>query len=249
MITFEIGRGRDGEGYNLMTPMKSNLKRPMAWWVGMFGVGFVVAISAQGANDDDRNVAPINDFCIYASLAQLNPGTFTFTTIGATTDGAAEPCGFTGVNDADVWMMSVTPCAGTGELKLTGDFDRLLAVYTQCRFANGVLLDCAAGVGPDPATVSISAIESQPFIVRVGGINGASGVATIDFQFDSCLADIAPQPTGDCVVNVQDLMGVINAWGACQQPCPSTCVGDVNADCMVNIADLLLVVNGWGICQ
>lgn len=55
----------------------------------------------------------------------------------------------------------------------------------------------------------------------------------------------APLAMGDVnangVVNVDDLLGVINAWGAC--PC---CAADVNGDGMVNVDDLLAVINSWG---
>lgn len=43
-----------------------------------------------------------------------------------------------------------------------------------------------------------------------GGISGAK----------PCPADIAPYPGGDGVVNVDDLLAVINAWGDCQPPPP-----------------------------
>jgi hypothetical protein len=60
--------------------------------------------------------------------------------------------------------------------------------------------------------------------------------------------DIAP-PGGDGVVNVQDLLAVIAAWGACGGTCPPSCVGDiapVGGDCAVNVQDLLAVIANWG---
>ena len=50
---------------------------------------------------------------------------------------------------------------------------------------------------------------------------------------------------GDTVVNVLDLLIVVNAWGACAQPCPP-CTADVNSDCNVNVVDLLTVIAHWG---
>lgn len=49
-------------------------------------------------------------------------------------------------------------------------------------------------------------------------------------------------------VNIDDLLAVINGWGACPPPCPppANCPGDVNGDCVVNIDDLLLAINNWG---
>ena len=53
-----------------------------------------------------------------------------------------------------------------------------------------------------------------------------------------------PQPgdvTGDDIVNANDLLAVINAWGPCA-PCPA----DLTDDGQVNVNDLLAVINGWG---
>ena len=48
------------------------------------------------------------------------------------------------------------------------------------------------------------------------------------------------------VVNIDDLLAVINAWGPCPNCFLIVCPADVNGDCMVNIDDLLLVINNWG---
>lgn len=61
-----------------------------------------------------------------------------------------------------------------------------------------------------------------------------------------CAADI----TGDQAVNVQDLLAVINHWGACVNP-PTGCVGDImpsGGNGQVNVADLLAIINAWGPC-
>jgi probable HAF family extracellular repeat protein len=47
--------------------------------------------------------------------------------------------------------------------------------------------------------------------------------------------------TGDGIVNVNDLLAVITAWGACT----ATCSADVNSDGTVNVLDLLTVINHW----
>jgi hypothetical protein len=64
-----------------------------------------------------------------------------------------------------------------------------------------------------------------------------------------CGADIAP-PGGDGTVNVNDLLAVINGWGACPAP-PASCDADISpagGDGAVNVNDLLSVINAWGIC-
>ena len=198
---------------------------------------------------DDCGVipAPSNDDCANAG-PDLVPGAFTFDTGGATTDGPAELCGFTGINDSDVWMNVIAPCDGTAELNLFAGFDRLLAVYTDCPQAGGVRIGCGAGIGPAPASVTFNTVAGQVYRVRAGGVGGATGIATIDYDFQACAADVAPQPFGDCAVNVQDLLTVITSWGACPPPCPPFCPADVNHDCTVNVADLLAVITGWGPC-
>jgi hypothetical protein len=75
---------------------------------------------------------------------------------------------------------------------------------------------------------------------------GVSGVAPI-----LCLADIAPQPDGDGAVNVDDLLMVINSWGACPAdpaPCPADLAPQPDGDNVVNVDDLLAVINEWGPC-
>jgi hypothetical protein len=191
---------------------------------------------------------PRNDSCANAGLVILNPGTFTFITDGATTDGPARPCGFNGVNDADVWFTYIAPCDGTATFSLTSSFDHLLAVYTDCPLAGGVLVGCGAGSGPLPAVVTFQAVAGQGYVVRAGGLNGATGTATLQVDFVSCTGDIAPQPGGNCTVNIDDLLMVINNWGACTAPCPRYCNGDVTQNCAVNIDDLLAVINLWGPC-
>jgi hypothetical protein len=59
-----------------------------------------------------------------------------------------------------------------------------------------------------------------------------------------CSGDVSPSG-GDGEVNVQDMLAVINAWGACPAPCAS----DLNTDGTVNVADLLGVINAWGPCE
>ena len=49
---------------------------------------------------------------------------------------------------------------------------------------------------------------------------------------------------GDGHVNIDDLLLVINAWGACP-PAPAACPADVNHDAAVNIDDLLMVITHW----
>ena len=66
-----------------------------------------------------------------------------------------------------------------------------------------------------------------------------------------CRADLAPAQ-GDDLVNVNDLLFVINAWGAAGTP--GLVAGDITGsgggcgDGLVNVNDLLAVINAWGAC-
>jgi hypothetical protein len=48
---------------------------------------------------------------------------------------------------------------------------------------------------------------------------------------------------GDGMVNADDILAVISAWGQCP---PGDCPADVNGDGVVNTDDLLLVIANWG---
>jgi len=69
---------------------------------------------------------------------------------------------------------------------------------------------------------------------------------------DTCLPDIMPLPSGNLLVNVDDLLAIINAWGVC--PNPANCPADIAptgppvGNDVVNVDDLLAVINGWGMC-
>jgi spore coat protein A len=67
-------------------------------------------------------------------------------------------------------------------------------------------------------------------------------------QFEAkpaCVADIAPAGDHNAVVNIDDLLTVINAWGPCITiPCAAAVTGNGT----VNIDDLLTVIYGWGPC-
>lgn len=68
-----------------------------------------------------------------------------------------------------------------------------------------------------------------------------------DFHVDQFSCDggapCAPDITGNGSVDVDDLLAVINTWGACPG-CPS----DITGNGVVDVDDLLGVINGWGSC-
>jgi hypothetical protein len=65
-------------------------------------------------------------------------------------------------------------------------------------------------------------------------------------QAGDCNADIAPLLNVDGFVNVNDLLQLINGWGAC--PSEIMCLGDIDESGVVDINDLLLLISSWGSC-
>jgi hypothetical protein len=66
-----------------------------------------------------------------------------------------------------------------------------------------------------------------------------------------CSADIAPQPDGNGIVDVDDLLAVINAWGACEpeEYCAADIAPSADGNGVVDVDDLLTVINAWGVCE
>jgi hypothetical protein len=83
-----------------------------------------------------------------------------------------------------------------------------------------------------------------PSIVEAG-IDNFTVEEIICTPTPTCHGDI----TGDNLVNVNDLLAVINAWGPCPPsvPCPADFVPP-GGDGVVNVNDLLGVINAWGPC-
>ncbi len=66
---------------------------------------------------------------------------------------------------------------------------------------------------------------------------------------DTVIGDIVV----DGLVNVFDLLELLDAWGACGQPCPPSCPADLTnsagtgTDCSVDVFDLLMLLENWSI--
>jgi DNA-binding beta-propeller fold protein YncE len=58
-----------------------------------------------------------------------------------------------------------------------------------------------------------------------------------------CAPDVAP-PGGNGIVNVEDLVAVVLAWGECPIPCSA----DVDGSGTVDVQDLVVVILAWGPC-
>jgi hypothetical protein len=69
-------------------------------------------------------------------------------------------------------------------------------------------------------------------------------------NIDPCPADILPQPNGDGVVNVTDLLILLAAWGPYTESigCRSPDIAPPGGDGFVNVTDLLALLAAWGPC-
>ena len=63
------------------------------------------------------------------------------------------------------------------------------------------------------------------------------------------IANVVGDVTGDCTVNVDDLLAVVTSWGPCPAP-PTACPADIAPvgapNGVVNVDDLLTVIMNWG---
>jgi hypothetical protein len=75
------------------------------------------------------------------------------------------------------------------------------------------------------------------------GIHAIVDMGAYEFN-PACMADTAPVPGGNGVINIDDLLFIINHWGA-----TGNHTADVTFNGFVNIADLLAVINAWGPCN
>jgi len=89
----------------------------------------------------------------------------------------------------------------------------------QPRFADdGGALDTGCGV---PVVVDMGAYELQgsPFEIVLGDLGG------------------------DGIVGITDFLGLLAAWGPCQDAC---CLADLDLDGLVGITDFLILLGNWG---
>lgn len=82
---------------------------------------------------------------------------------------------------------------------------------------------------PDPGTATAGDLQ----------LNGGFLPGTYEIALP-CPADT----NGDELVDINDLLDVLAAWGPCPAPCPT----DTNGDDVVDINDLLDLLAAWGMC-
>lgn len=183
---------------------------------------------------NDFTCPPDNNDCTHATTL-LADGTYTFTTLGALTDGP--PVAGSGCSnvDQDVWFRYIAGCTGnlTVSLCLDTDYDSALAVYTGCLCgANlGPLLGCNNDACGPASEVIVPVTANQCYLIRIGGNAAATGSGSLII---GCV------PTGQGACCNASHQCTITTEAACQppsvftlgSPCsPITCPASEHDDC------------------
>ena len=120
--------------------------------------------------------SPPNDNCDSAQPITL--GSFSFSNLGATSDGPA-PCGLLG---SDIWFDFVAPFPGAIVIDTFGSgFDTVLAAYDGCGCPVGPLLTCNDDANDTvQSQIIFNVLPGQCYKVQLGGFNGDEGIGVIN---------------------------------------------------------------------
>ncbi|MHC4768316.1 MAG: right-handed parallel beta-helix repeat-containing protein [Planctomycetota bacterium] len=64
--------------------------------------------------------------------------------------------------------------------------------------------------------------------------------------WDPCVEGPPGDLNGDSIVNIEDFLLLLAAWGSCPEPCPPSCPADFDGNCTVNVVDFLILLANWG---
>ncbi|HWB19929.1 MAG TPA: GC-type dockerin domain-anchored protein, partial [Phycisphaerales bacterium] len=251
-LSRQLGSGPDQTTFNqVVVPLPAGVKHANARF--RFRVissqngaddWFVDNISITGTAEQPNNTCPNADF--------LFPGSYAFDNLGADTDGPAEGlCNTNGSNQItdDIWYIYVPDCTGNSTTTASvcgSSFNTRIGIYTDCPDYGGTILACNDDFCGTSSSVTFPTTDQAFYMIRVGGFNGAKGSGTLVLNCvpdnPPCAADIAPQPTPDGTVNIDDLTAVILAWGT------NNAQADVNHSGSVDIDDLTAIILSWGAC-
>ena len=199
---------------------------------------------------------PANNACLQGDTVVA--GETLFDSSFAQSTGPSEECG---EFDADVWFRFAATEAGMLTVSTCGsDFDTQLALYGfACPSGDDSALVCSDDDCGTGSTLTFEVPGPGLYRIRVGSASGTGGTGVLTLSFDTgealpCPTDCAPDngdgTFGNGVVNIDDLLAVINAFGSAGDPCdaaPDNGDGTFGNG-IVNIDDLLAVINAFGPC-
>ena len=203
---------------------------------------------------------PANDNCANAFVA--NDGDNAFSTLGATTDGAAHPsclfcCGDDNINQ-DVWftytatatdLLNISLCAGTA-------YDSKVAIYDGTCPAGDPIACNDDSCGLISAIEGISVTAGNVYTIRIGGYTTNSGTGSFNLAYGTPVGPCGAAGHDCCVpggpgcddvacceaVCAADAFCCDVSWDTlcvnavdvlCATPCPSPCNPDNPNDCFV----------------
>jgi hypothetical protein len=142
-------------------------------------------------------LAPSNDNC--ASAIAIGPGTRSFSTCGATTDGPNEPtsCSFFGYThiDNDIWYRYTANCTGVATVNLCGSsYDTKVAVYGGTCANLGAPLACNDDWCGLQSQLTFNATAGQQYLIRIGGYQGRRGAGVMDISCAPTGTELLPIP-------------------------------------------------------
>jgi hypothetical protein len=131
-----------------------------------------------------------NDNCPCATVLPA-PGTYPFTTVGATNDGPGS-CGASNTSP-DVWFRHTSALSGNLVLSTCGltDMDTVLSAFTGCGGAEITCLDDFCGLQTE---ITVQAAAGIPVYFRVAGFGGEEGSGDISLAF----IQAPPPANNDC---------------------------------------------------
>jgi len=88
--------------------------------------------------------------------------------------------------------------------------------------------------------VRFIASDTDPGSVVEAGVDGVQ-MLLVDCEGGAVPGDI----DGNGVVDVNDFLLMLGAWGDCPDPCPPSCPADIDGNCSVDVNDFLILLANW----
>jgi beta propeller repeat protein len=123
----------------------------------------------------------------------------------------------------DIWYF-YTPTQGGPVLLSTdgSDFDTVLGVYQAC---GGPEIACNDDYSLDntQSRISMNVVKGKTYAIRIAGFNGATGFSVLTISRIGCQNRPLSDVSGDCFVDMQDLVILTSEWLRCGMQNPEDC--------------------------
>ena len=148
-----------------------------------------------------------------------------------------------------MWYAYTAAESGLATFSTCGSaYDTVLSVHSGCpgTSANQLACDDDACETFD-ASVTVSVVAGETYLVRVSGWNGEAGDFILNLAGPSCDPGVVVTGDldGDGTVGITDFLALLAAWGPCPAP-PDPCPADLDGDGAVGVTDFLILLANWG---